>query len=44
LGFYLEVNDKEEFWGRGTVMGALICLAFNLLEELGRQIGNSKRR
>ena len=40
----MEVKDDEEFWGSGTVLGALMCLVFYLLVELGRQIGKNKRR
>ena len=39
----MEVKDEEEFWGRGTVLGALMCLAFCLLVELGRQMGKRKK-
>jgi len=44
LDVFVEVKDEEKFWGRGTVPGALMCLSFYLLVELGRQIGKSKRR
>jgi hypothetical protein len=40
----MEVKDDEEFWGSGTVLGALMCLAFYLLVELSRKMGKSKRR
>jgi len=41
---FVEVKDEEEFWSRENFLGALMCLAFYLLVELGRQIGKSKRR
>ena len=44
MDVFVEVKDEEGFWDRGTVLGALMCLAFYLLVELGRQIGKSKRR
>ena len=44
LVFFVEVKDEEEFCGRTTVLGALMCLDFYLLVELGRQMGKSKRR
>ena len=40
----MEVKDVEEFWGSGTVLGALMCLAFYLLVEFGRQMEKNKRR
>ena len=40
----MEVKDEDDFWGRGTVLGALMCLVFYFLVELGRQMGKSKRR
>jgi hypothetical protein len=44
LDDFVEVKDEEEFWGRGTVLRALMYLVFYLLVELGRQIGKNKRR
>jgi len=40
----MQVKDEEDFWGRETVLGALMCLAFYLLVELGRKMGKIKRR
>ena len=39
----LEVKDEEFFWGRITVLGALMCLTFYLLVELGREMGKKQK-
>ena len=39
----MEVKDEEEFWGRGTVLGALVRLAFLLVSGI-RQANGEKQK